>query len=261
MKLRDKVALVTGGASGIGQQAVLALAREGATVLVTDVDEAGTAATVAAVEQAGGRAAGRHQDVRSEEEWIATIADVVDRFGALHILVNNAGIGLGQRLVDMSLDDWNRQMEINLTGVFLGCKHGIPAMIRSGGGSIINISSVAGIEGAVGLAGYCATKGGVRLLTKAVAKEYAAEGIRCNSVHPGIIETPIWSVIGEDGGFPMPIPEFPSNSDAVAAIASVAPMQRPGTPAEVANGIVFLASDDSSFMTGSELVVDGGMTA
>lgn len=266
MKLQGKTALVTGGASGIGQQAAFGLAREGAAVMVTDVNDVGGAATVAAIERDGGRARYLHQDVRAEDGWVDVVAQTVAAFGSLDILVNNAGIGLGMRIEDMALDDWNRQLAINLTGVFLGCKHAIPVMRKAGGGSIVNISSVAGLEGAVGLGAYSATKGGVRLLTKSIAKEYAADGIRCNSVHPGIIDTPIWEAIGEDGGFPVPIPGLDAakpganRNEAVAMIATAAPMQRAGTPAEVADGIVFLASPASSFITGSELVIDGGLS-
>ncbi|MCG2839376.1 SDR family oxidoreductase [Sandaracinobacter sp. RS1-74] len=265
MKLKGKVALVTGAASGIGRQAALALAREGAAVLATDVDESGGAQTLDSIRKAGGEALFRPHDVKSEEQWADAVATALEAFGRLDILVNNAGIGSGQLVTEMSLDSWNNLVAVNLTGVFLGCKHAIPAM-RAGraGGSIVNISSVAGLEGAAGLAGYCATKGGVRLFTKAVAKEYAADGIRCNSVHPGIIDTPIWTRIDEGGlagtreqlGTPAG-----ANAIAVDAIAMLAPLQRPGLPEEIANGIVFLASDDSSYMTGSELVIDGGMSA
>ena len=265
MKLKGRVALVTGAASGIGRQAAYALAREGAAIMVTDIDDEGGQETVAAIRKAGGEASYLRQDVRSEEEWIAIIRATAEAFGGLHILVNNAGIGSGQLVTEMSLEAWNNQVAINLTGVFLGVKHAIPAMRATGkGGSIINISSVAGLEGSAGLAGYCATKGGVRLFTKAVAKEYAADKIRCNSVHPGIIDTPIWTKIDEGGlaatretlGTPPG-----ANSIPVDAIAMMAPMQRPGQPQEIANGILFLASDDSSFMTGAELVLDGGWTA
>jgi NAD(P)-dependent dehydrogenase (short-subunit alcohol dehydrogenase family) len=265
MKLKGRVAIVTGAASGIGRQAAFALAREGAAVMVTDIDDAAGRETVAAIEKAGGEASYLHQDVKSEDEWIAIVRATVEAFGGLNILVNNAGIGSGQLVTEMSLEAWNNQVAINLTGVFLGCKHAIPAMRATGkGGSIVNISSVAGLEGAAGLAGYCATKGGVRLFTKAVAKEYAADRIRCNSVHPGIIDTPIWTKIDEGGlaatretlGTPAG-----ANSIPVDAIAMMAPMQRPGLPEEIANGILYLASDDSSFMTGAELVLDGGWTA
>lgn len=265
MKLKDRVALVTGGASGIGREAAYALAREGAAVMVTDIDDAGGQETVAAIQKSGGQADYARQDVTSEDGWIDTVRKTVETFGSLHILINNAGIGSGQLVTEMSLADWNNQIAINLTGVFLGTKHSVPAMRQTGiGGSIVNISSVAGLEGAAGLAGYCATKGGVRLFTKAVAKEYAADKIRCNSVHPGIIDTPIWTKIDEGGlaatrttlGTPAG-----SNSIPVDVIAMMAPMQRPGLPQDIANGILFLASDDSSYMTGSELVIDGGWTA
>jgi NAD(P)-dependent dehydrogenase (short-subunit alcohol dehydrogenase family) len=265
MTLEGRVALVTGAASGIGRAAAEVLARAGAAVMVTDIDDAGGRETVARITAAGGRAAYAHQDVKSEEQWIAIVAQTVEAFGALHVLVNNAGIGSGQLVTEMSLEAWNNQVAINLTGVFLGCKHAIPAMRRTGiGGSIINISSVAGLEGSAGLAGYCATKGGVRLFSKAVAKEYALDRIRCNSVHPGIIDTPIWTKIDEGGlsatrealGTPPG-----ANSLPVDAIAMMAPLQRPGQPAEIANGILFLASDASSYITGSELVIDGGWTA
>lgn len=265
MKLDGKVALVTGGASGIGREAAFALAREGAAVMVTDIDGEGGAATVAQIEKAGGRARYQHHDVRSEDEWIAVVTATEQAFGGLDILVNNAGIGKGELITEMRLEDWNNQVAINLTGVFLGCKHGIRAMRRTGrGGSIINISSVAGLEGAAGLGGYCATKGGVRLLTKAVAKEYATERIRCNSVHPGIIDTPIWTKI-DNGGLTATREALGladgANAVPVGALAMMTPIQRPGLPEEIANGILFLASDELSLMTGSELVMDGGMTA
>ncbi len=270
MRLKGKSAIVTGAASGIGRATAIALAREGAAVMLTDIDDAGGHATLDAIAKAGGRAAWRHQDVVDEDQWREVVAETVRLHGHLDTLVNNAGIGSGQLVVEMSLEAWNRQLGINLTGVFLGCKHGIPAMrahVQGGGkgGSIINISSVAGLEGAPGLAGYCATKGGVRLFSKAVAKEYAADRIRCNSVHPGIIDTPIWTKIDEGGlsatrdalGTPPG-----ANSIPVDAIALVnTPLQRAGQPEEIAAGIVFLASDESAFITGSELVIDGGWTA
>jgi NAD(P)-dependent dehydrogenase (short-subunit alcohol dehydrogenase family) len=265
MRLQGRVAIVTGAASGIGRATALALAKEGAAVLATDIDDAGGKETVASITAAGGTAIYRHQDVKSEPEWIEVVRTATTELGPLHILVNNAGIGSGQLVTEMSLDAWNNQLAINLTGVFLGCKHAIPAMRAGGkGGSIINISSVAGLEGAAGLAGYCATKGGVRLFSKAVAKEVAGDRIRCNSVHPGIIDTPIWTKIDEGGlsatretlGTPAG-----ANSIPVDAIAMIAPLQRPGLPEEIAAGIVFLASDDSLYMTGSELVIDGGWTA
>jgi NAD(P)-dependent dehydrogenase (short-subunit alcohol dehydrogenase family) len=266
MRLQGKSALVTGAASGIGRATAIALAREGAAVMLTDIDDAGGCETLALVEKLGVRAGYRHHDVADEAAWIRVVADTLAAHGHLDTLVNNAGIGTGMLVTEMPLEAWNRQLAINLTGVFLGIKHSIPAMRANGkGGSIINISSVAGLEGAAGLAGYCATKGGVRLFSKAVAKEYAADKIRCNSVHPGIIDTPIWTKI-DQGGLQQTMDALGaqpgSNSVPVDAIAMVnTPLQRPGQPEEIAAGIVFLASDESSFVTGSELVIDGGWTA
>ncbi len=266
MRLKGKSAIVTGAGSGIGRATAIALAREGAAVLLTDIDDAGGHETLAAIAKAGGKAAYRHQDVVDEEQWRETVAEAVRLHGHLDTLVNNAGIGSGQMVTEMSLEAWNRQLAINLTGPFLGTKHAIPAMRAGGkGGSIINISSVAGLEGAPGLAGYCATKGGIRLFSKAVAKEYAADRIRCNSVHPGIIDTPIWTKIDE-GGLSQTMDALGAqpgaNSVPVDAIALVnTPLQRAGQPEEIAAGIVFLASDESGFITGSELVIDGGWTA
>lgn len=267
MKLEGKVAIVTGGASGIGRAAALRLAADGAAVMVTDIDDAGGAETQRMIEAAGGKAAYRHQDVVEEGRWKEIVADTLAAFGRLDILVNNAGIGSGQLVTEMSLEAWNRQIAINLTGVFLGCKHAIPAM-RAGarGGSIVNISSVAGLEGSAGLAGYCATKGGVRLFTKALAKECAAarDGIRVNSVHPGIIDTPIWTKIDEGGlssaseALGQPGANMLS-ADMVAAAGT--PMGHAGTAEDIAAGIAFLASDDSKYMTGSEVVIDGGWSA
>ncbi len=264
MKLTGRSAIVTGGASGIGRAAAIALAAEGCAVMVTDIDDAGGEETLALIEKAGGTVGYRHQDVADEATWIQVVADTMAAHGRLDILVNNAGIGSGQLVTEMSLEAWNNQVAINLTGVFLGTKHAIPSMRKGGnGGSIINISSVAGLEGSAGLAGYCATKGGVRLFTKAVAKEYAADKIRCNSVHPGIIDTPIWTKIDEGGLDAMEQLRAPGanslNADMIAAAG--APLGFAGLPEDIANGIVFLASDDSRYMTGSELVIDGGWTA
>ena len=186
-----RVAFVTGAASGIGRAAAIALAREGARVMVTDIDAPGGRETAAMITGSGGIAQFRGQDVTEEDRWAELATRTLDLFGRLDILVNNAGIGIGVPITDMTLDQWNRQLAINMTGVFLGMKHAIPAMRTAKpegvyrGGSIINISSVAGLVGSAGLSGYCATKGGVRLFTKAVAMECAAaqDGIRVNSVH------------------------------------------------------------------------------
>lgn len=259
-QVEGKVALVTGGASGIGAECARTLAREGAKVVVTDIDEREGDGVVRAVAAAGGSALYLRQDVTSEERWIEVVAEVEKRYGGLDILVSNAGIGINvASILDMRLSDWRRQMAINLDGVFLFVKHCIPAMRRAQrGGSIIMMSSVADLRGSATLAGYCATKGGVRLFAKSIAMECAAanDGIRVNSVHPGIIDTPIWSKITREAtgmGHNAPMHADQLGKDVPIGFA--------GSPADIANGVLFLASDASRYMTGSELVIDGGMTS
>src|SRR5258708_36666683 len=193
-QVQGKVALVTGGASGIGAAVAELLAREGALVAITDIDELKGEELLAAIKKAGHKAIFLHQDVTSEARWVEVVAEVEQRFGRLDILVSNAGIGISvPSIVDMSLEDWRRQTAINLDGVFLSVKHCLPVMRRTGGGSIIMMSSLAGLRGAPTLAGYCATKGGVRLFAKPIALECASvgDGIRVNSVHPGILYRPL----------------------------------------------------------------------
>lgn len=253
-----KVALVTGGASGIGRAAAELLAKEGARVLVTDIDAPGLEAVVAAIREAGGEASSMLQDVTDESVWEAVIAECQARYGALHVLFSNAGVGIGcPSITAMSLAEWRLQTAINLDGVFLSMKHGVPAIASSGGGSIIVTSSVAGLRGSPGLAGYGATKGGVRLLTKSVALECARDGlpVRVNSIHPGIIDTPIWTKIPNNG-----IGQGANRLDP-AMLAAATAAHRPGTAQEVAEAVVFLASDRSSYVNGSELVIDGALTA
>lgn len=269
--LAGQVAYVTGAASGIGRAAAIALAREGAFVFATDVDAPGGRETVERLTAGGGEGTFRGQDVVEEPRWAELIERVMTLQGRLDILVNNAGIGMSGLVTEMSLDAWNRQLAINLTGVFLGTKHALPAMRQDKpdgrrGGSVINISSVAGLAGSAGMSSYCATKGGVRLFTKAVAMECAAakDGIRVNSVHPGIIDTPIWTKIDDAGVLAAALsPALPPGANAMdpAIVAMGAPVGYPGQPEDIANGIVFLASDASRYMTGSELVIDGGWTA
>ena len=197
-QVAGKVALVTGGASGIGQAIAELLAEEGASVVVADVDELKGPEVVAGIKKAGRDAVFLQQDVTSEPRWSEVVAEIARRFGKLDVLVSNAGIGIGAAsVVDMSLADWRRQTAINLDGVFLSVKYCLPLMRKTGGGSIIMMSSLAGLRGGATLAGYCATKGGVRLFAKAIAMECATvgDGIRVNSVHPGIIDTPIWGKI------------------------------------------------------------------
>ena len=202
-----KVAIVTGGASGIGAACAATLAREGAKVVVTDLDDTGGRDLVDKISGAGGEAIFLHQDVSLEESWPSVIEATERRFGHLDVMVANAGIGILCKAVEMSLADWRRQTAVNLDGVFLSVKYAVPAMRRAGGGSIIIMSSVAGLRGSAGLAGYCATKGGVRLFAKAVAMECAAadDGIRVNTVHPGVIDTPIWTKIPASAGSNEPI--------------------------------------------------------
>jgi len=255
-QVQGKVAIVTGSASGIGAACAAVLAREGARVLLTDLDDARGEALADRIRAEGGEAQYLHQDVTDEARWPEVIAEAERRYGRLDIMVANAGIGIIVPIAEMSLADWRRQMAVNVDGVFLAVKHAIPAMRRAGGGSIILMSSVAGIRGSAGLAGYSATKGAVRLFAKSVALECARDRIRVNSVHPGIIETPIWEKLpaGLSGGRNAPI-------DARALAAAGVPMGEPGQPQDIADGVLFLASDASRHMTGSELVIDGGMTA
>ncbi|MES2034811.1 MAG: SDR family oxidoreductase [Pseudomonadota bacterium] len=260
-RVAGKVALITGGASGIGRGCAELLAAEGATVVVTDIQDALGGDVVAGI---GGESVYLTHDVTSEDAWIAVVAEVGRRFGRLDILVNNAGIGLGGPVTEFSLADWRKQQAINVEGVFLGVKHSLPLMRQGGGGSIINVSSIAGLTGAANMTAYCATKGAVRLFTKAAAMECAAlrDGVRVNSVHPGIIETPIWDTIsttidGAGGGNSAPSRAF--SLDDVTAVST--PLGVKGFPLDIASGVLFLASDESRYMTGSELVIVGGMTA
>ena len=256
-RLADRVALITGAASGIGRACAERLASEGAAVMITDIQEAAGHATVAAIEEAGGRAAFLLHDVREEPQWQAAVEATERAFDALHVLVNNAGVGLGGSIIEMSLEDFQRQQAINVDGVFLGIKHAIPAMCRAGQGSIINISSVAGMKGAPGLSAYCATKGAVRLLTKSVALECGTNDwpVRVNSVHPGIIDTPIWDTVAPG------ILEPGTNRVDLDAMTAGNALKRTGQPLDIANGVLFLASDEADYITGTELVIDAGMCA
>jgi NAD(P)-dependent dehydrogenase (short-subunit alcohol dehydrogenase family) len=248
-QLNNKVGIITGAASGIGAACARLLAREGAKLVLTDLDQAGGERIAA---ETGGVFV-RH-DVTDEAPWPLVVATAEQHFGGLHILVANAGIGIMGPAIDMSLADWRRQMAVNVDGVFLTVKYGIPAMRRSGGGSIIMMSSVAGLRGSAGLAGYSATKGAVRLFAKSIALEcaQARDNIRVNSVHPGVIDTPIWGKLPAGANAPL---------DAKAIAAASVPIGEAGTAEDIANGVLFLASDASRHVTGSELVIDGGMTA
>jgi NAD(P)-dependent dehydrogenase (short-subunit alcohol dehydrogenase family) len=251
-RLAGKVALVTGAASGIGAAAARRLAAEGAAVLLTDRELAGED-VAAAIAADGGATAFRLHDVTSHPDWAAAVEQAVDQFGRLDILVNNAGISGGRHeLMDHSLDAWRHILAVNLDGVFLGLRHAGPRIAASGGGSVINVSSILGKVGLAGAAAYCASKGGVTLLTKAAALEWAPLGIRVNSLHPGFIETPLVANA---------LAERPDANEMRVALIGAHPLARFGVPREIGDAVVFLASAESSFMTGAELVVDGGYTA
>jgi NAD(P)-dependent dehydrogenase (short-subunit alcohol dehydrogenase family) len=256
-QVSGKVAIVTGGASGIGEACAETLAREGASVLITDIDDTLGKGVVERITKAGGKAHYMRHDVRDEAAWPGIVAEAEKRYGRLDIMVANAGIGVMSPIATMTLADWQRQQAINLDGVFLSIKHSIPAMKRVGGGSIVLMSSVAGLRGAPGLAAYSATKGGVRLLAKSVALEHAADNIRCNSVHPGIIATPIWEKIptGAEGN------RRNAPIDPRERAAATVPLPRVGEAQDIANGVLFLCTDAGNYITGQELVIDGGMTA
>jgi 3(or 17)beta-hydroxysteroid dehydrogenase len=248
-RLNDKIAIVTGGASGLGAGIAQRFVEEGALTIITDINPEGE--TVA--KRLG--AEFLTQDVSAERNWVDTIDEVVSRFGRLDVLVNNAGIFSNSPVDETRLEDWQRVMDVNLTGVFLGCKHAVRAMKKNTGstrGSIVNLSSVVGLRGQLGGAAYGASKGGVRLLTKTVALENAAISIRCNSIHPGIIDTPILD------------PIFAAVDDPAALrrqIEQKLPIGYMGDPArDIGNMAVFLATDESIYITGAEMVVDGGMT-
>ena len=258
-RVAGKVALVTGGSSGIGAGCAQLLAREGAAVVITDIQDDKGRWLAEDLVKAGLKAVYLHHDVTSEDEWIAVVAEVEKAHGRLDILVNNAGIGIGcPDITQMSLADFRRQQAINVEGVFLGIKHGLKLMRKAGnGGSIINMSSVAGLKGSAFLAGYCATKGAVRLFTKAIALECGQmkDGVRVNSVHPGLIETPIWLTITNPSGEGT---NAPPDIDAMSAMA--VPLGVKGVPEDIAQGVLWLASDESRYVTGAELVIDGGLS-
>jgi len=248
-RLDGKVALISGGARGQGAVEGRLFAREGAGVILGDIlDEEGKKVE-AEIRGAGGQATYLHLDVTREADWEAAVATAMQMHGKLNVLVNNAGILLRAKIEDMAESEWDRIMAINAKGVFLGTKWAIPAMRRSGGGSIINISSTAGLVGSPGAtAAYTATKGAVRLFTKATAIQHARDHIRCNSVHPGPIVTDM-------------IKDMLNDPTQWAERMRRLPMGRAGTPEDVAYGVLYLASDESSYVTGSELVIDGGTTA
>ena len=249
-RLDGKVAFISGGARGMGAEEARLFAREGAKVAIGDVLEEDGRRVEAEINESGGDCLFLRLDVTSEANWQDAIAATVSRFGALHILVNNAGIGgVGGLVEDTSVEDWDRVMDINGKGVFLGTKAAIPEMQTAGGGSIINISSQLGIVATDNTSPmYHASKGAVRILTKSTAIQFAPDGIRANSVHPGPVVTAMTERRRED-------------PEAFALMRSRIPLGRFAEPIEIANAVLYLASDESGYVTGSEVVVDGGWVA
>ena len=249
MRLQGKVAIITGGARGQGATEARMFAQEGAKVVVGDIrDELGMQVE-AEIRELGGEAVYLHLNVTSEDDWQQAVETAEQRFGKVDVLVNNAAIVLRKDIEETTGDDWDNIMEINAKGVFLGTKAVIPAMRRAGGGSIINISSISGLV-SIGPPAYIATKGAVRLFTKSTAIQYASENIRANSIHPGSVDT---DMRREGMGDQTP--------EEIQARIDNIPLGRVGTTEDISYGALFLASDESSFMTGSELVIDGGYTA
>ena len=248
-RLEGKVALISGGARGQGAVEARMFAEEGASVVIGDILDDQGRQTEAELQELGYNVTYVHLDVTSEADWEAAVQSAVDTYGKLDVLLNNAGILIRKNIEETTEDDWDRIFAVNAKGVFLGTKAAIPAMRDAGGGSIINISSTAGLVGSPnGSASYTATKGAVRLFTKSTAIQHAREGIRCNSIHPGPIETDMIADTLND----------PAN---MALRMQRLPLGRVGKPSEIAYGAIYLASDESSFVTGSEVVIDGGTTA
>ncbi len=248
MRLEGKVALISGGSRGQGATEAELFVKEGAKVVVADILEPEGNAVAAQIREGGGDASFIRLDVTSEDDWRDAVEFTLNTYGKLDILINNAAIYKRTPIVETELEEWNRIMDINSAGVFLGTKHAIPAMQKSGGGSIINISSTAGLVGSERGSAYGASKGSVRLFTKYTAIQHAGDGIRANSIHPGPVDTEM-------------IADNISTPEGRAESESRVPLGRIGTVMDVAYGALFLASDESSFMTGAELVIDGGITA
>lgn len=245
-RLAGKVALISGGASGIGAAHVRVFAAEGAKVVSGDIQEEQGRAVVETVNANGGEAVFVRLDVTKEADWVSAVNTAVSRFGKLTTLINNAGIYWPQGIEAETVEGWNKMVAVNQTGVWLGMKAAIPAMRNAGGGAIVNISSLYGLIGSPSSITYHATKGAVRLMTKAAALEYARQGIRANSIHPGQIDTPILAGLTPEQD---------------AQIKAMTPLGRMGRPEEIAYGSLYLCSDEAAFVTGAELVIDGGWFA
>ena len=254
-RVKNKVAIVTGGASGLGKSSAKLLAREGAKIVVSDIDEEGGKKVVQQIKEDGGEAIFIKQDVAKEDEWKNVIETTLETYGKLHILANSAGIGLGGTVEDVTLEDWKNLIDVNLNGTFLGTQYGIKGMKETGeGGSIINFSSIEGLIGDPNLPAYNASKGGVTIFTKSAALHCARQGygIRINSIHPAYIWTPMVENFLKAQG---------NVEEGKKQLESLHPVGHLGEPDDIGYGVVYLASDESKFMTGSELVIDGGYTA
>jgi len=254
-RVKNKVAIVTGGASGLGKSSAILLAREGAKIVVTDIDEEDGKKVVQQIKANGGEAIFIKQDVSKEDEWKNVIETTLKTFGKLHILANSAGIGLGGTVEEVTLEDWKNLIDVNLNGTFLGTQYGIKGMKETGeGGSIINFSSIEGLIGDPNLPAYNASKGGVTIFTKSAALHCARQGygIRINSIHPAYIWTPMVENFLKALG---------DVEEGKKQLESLHPVGHLGEPDDIGYGVVYLASDESKFMTGSELVIDGGYTA
>lgn len=252
MRLRGKVAIITGAGSGIGREATILFAREGAIVIAADRDEAAVGKVCATVRDSGGRAEPAVVDVTNEEQVRALVADVSARQGRLDVLVNNAGYGIAGTVVDTTEADWDALMAVNVKGVFFGCKHAIPIMARQGGGAIVNTASAVAQVGIRDRAAYVASKGAVAALTRAMALDHVAENIRINAVAPGTIDSPYFAEI---------LAKSPDAEAIRRGLEDRQAMRRLGQPVEIANVMLFLASDEASFCTGTVIFADGGWTA
>lgn len=253
-RVEGKVAIVTGGALGIGRAACLELAKEGAKVAVTDIADAEGQKVVDEIKGIGGTAKYWHVDTANEDEVSQAFVEIAKEFGSIDVLVNNAGIaGVNKPTHEVTKDEWDKVINVNVSGVFYCTKHAIPAMKKAGAGSIINLSSIYGMIGAADLPPYHASKGAVRLMSKNDALIYAKDKIRVNSIHPGFIWTPLVEQLGKESA--EGVDAFRKQLDSLHPIGHV------GAPEDIAYGVLYLASDESKFVTGTELVIDGGYTA